>query len=454
MTFKAKTKEYLTKSNRPELLSILMILGWIIVVSMVFYQGYQGKIWSEALVFRLDDGWCKPYVESIGKHCFGDFGLAYNRGGLEEIYVANNFAATGTPLTLTIFEIFRQFPYRFSLGLFMIAGLFSVVYVCRDAVKGLDPLVQTCIIVFCGLLTYGNLTAVDRGNHILLMIVPAYLLLASNKPRSQKGRGIMLAILIGLKFWGVIFAVPLLAKRRFSVVAWGVFFGALTYIVPIYFFKGDYFAKWKLMLGSNSSPDIAAITAPYNLSLNGLLQRSVCLAKTQTWCNTNSVEAGYSLQRMVPVILLISVLAIVYLAIRYLPQHSDLTTSFALAMPFLAIPDAAPYVTIFAIPAIAAFLKLGRASISDNSSSLESVKKFETKTSVLFMLALITTLLPLPMFFTTTNLFASSNGQSNPVFRLQYWSVPIIWSGVTFSILWSLIRVRSSRKKSAVRGEV
>lgn len=422
------------------------------VAALIIYQGYRGWTWTEALVFRTDDGWCQLHIESIGNHCFGDFGTAYNRGGFADIYVPNNILVTGTPLTLSLFELLRLLPYRLSVGLYILAGLSLIIYVCRDALQGLQPLVQVSVTVFCGLLSYGTLTAVDRGNHVMFLVAPAYFLLASEKPRSQLSQAVLLGILIGLKFWGIVFVIPLLAWRRYGVVVKGLIIGAITYLIPIYFFTGDYFTKWNLMLSKNSSREMAAITAPYNLSVNGLVQRTVCVVRSQTWCNTNDPSTHFRFQSAIPILVAVFFMVLLFFTVKFFLAYRDLTTSFALAMPFIAIPDAAPYNTVFAVPAMAAFLKHYRtanreASTTNLDCQLPTQDPPSRGTYVMFSLALVVTLLPIPLYFVTTNMFASSNGQSSPVFRIQYWVVPLVWLGVSLSLIREMIRRRVLSKR-------
>jgi hypothetical protein len=260
---------------------------------------------------------------------------------------------------------------------------------------------------------------------------------------------LLLAILIGLKFWGVIFVVPLLASKRYSVVALGMVLGILTYVVPISFFTGEYFAKWRLMLSSISSPDIAAITAPYNLSFNGLVQRMSCLVRTHTWCDTNSPAANYEFQQIVTILVCLSVLALVFATTKYLPNHQNLTIPFALVMPIVAIPDAAPYVTVFAIPALAAFLKFSPSTtpVSRSERGLGEASVLQQTTRVL-QYALVVSVVPVPLYFVTTNMFASSNGQSSPVFRIQYWVIPVAWLFVSLFLARLLYLTQKNKRKT------
>lgn len=92
---------------------------WPLVVASVVLYGYRSIHWSEVQVIHIVDGWC-GVGEGIDRHCFGDFGMPYNRGYQNSMYAPGNIAASLTPVVAFGFEMLRGFSYNTSLALYLV----------------------------------------------------------------------------------------------------------------------------------------------------------------------------------------------------------------------------------------------------------------------------------------------------------------------------------------------
>lgn len=396
------------------------------MVSIVIHH-YLGRNWLESLVFRVSDGWCDHVRDGIGTHCFGDFGLGYFQGDFNRSfpidYVPENFITTNTPLTIVIFQFFGWFGYDTALAVYSSLVLLSIAYPLVHASRHLDVVHRSLIVVFGGILAHGTLATLDRGNHIGLLITPAYLFILSLSQERERASVGWLIVLSTLKFWGGLFFLPLLVNKRLRAV---IVAGSLTcagYLLPLAMLDGAFPEAFRTMLKVNSSNKIAVITAPYNISGNGLVQRIICAARRAHWCNTTEPANQYALKGLVSIVvlgLLILLLILILIGFREFPiiRYGSL-----LAIPQFVIPDAALYSTVFSTCMLAYLVH------RSHESPLELKALAEKHPHVLrcLQLVLLGTLAPVAFSITTLSWLGSSNGTANPEFKIQYWMNPILW---------------------------
>lgn len=423
-----------------ELHSDIRVLRWLVVAlclvfTSIIVASYLDRQWTDLLIFKVDDGWCRPPNQGIGRHCFGDFGLAYYRGdfnnAFQHFYVPENYVVTNTPFSILIFSLFRLVSYNIALVIYLGIGLISIWATSFWGARRLSPLNRTVAIVVGGVLTYGTLSALDRGNHVLWIVFPSVMYVDSVISKNWRRATLCLVVVSALKFWGLIFIIPMLIAKKFRLSLFATLASLATYLIPLACFHGGLVKNLKTMLEVNSRSDIARLTMPYNSSLNGLANRVVCALQRQTWCNTNDLSARFPLERLVP---LLAASIIVLLTIRLCKRYQFQPEVFGPALmllPILGIPDAAPYNSVFFVGYLALYLRYR----DETERSLAS--KSERFIGQLRDFGLVVSLMPFAFRLTTTSVLASSNGGSNPVLRLQSWFVPILWTG--YLILRALV---------------
>ncbi len=404
------------------------MLLWVAVMVSIVIHHYLGRNWLESLVFRVSDGWCDDVKDGIGTHCFGDFGLGYFQGDFNRSfpidYVPENFITTNTPLTIVMFQILGWFGYDTALGIYSSLMLLSIAFPLVHASRHLDVVHRTLIVVFGGILAHGTIATLDRGNHIGLLVTPAYLFILSLD--RERGRATVgwLIVLSTLKFWGGLFFLPLLVNKRFRTVCAAGLLTCTGYLVPLAMLDGEFSEAFRTMLRVNSSNKIAVITAPYNISGNGLVQRIVCAARRAHWCNTTEPANQYAQKGLVSLVVLGLLVILTILILVGFKEFPIVRHGSLLAIPQFVIPDAAIYSTVFSTCLLAYMVHRSH----ENPLELKALAEKHRLLLRCLQLVLWGSLVPVAFSVTTLSWLGSSNGTANPEFKIQYWMNPILWS--------------------------
>jgi hypothetical protein len=179
---------------------------------------------SEALSFGVNDGWCNPSTQGIGKHCFGDF---YYPLFLSQ--QSNPWSDTPNPyppLALYLYKPFSLIEDYFGSR----CALFS--YLAMILVAILIPLIHASIklklsesnILILSLVTLGSapiLIVFDRGNSAILLLPLLYFvtLQLKNENWSRAMNLILLCSLIRPQFVLLFLIFILSGKLRKSLEA-------------------------------------------------------------------------------------------------------------------------------------------------------------------------------------------------------------------------------------------
>ena len=430
-----------------------IVIAWILVVVAAFVSGYLGHDWSELLVFKVDDGWCKSTREGLGAHCFGDFGLGYFQGDFynefPNDYVPENFITTNTPVTILLFKLLGLTSYNFALALYLGLSATSIVLPLWHATRRFDLLERSVLVTFGGILSYGAIASLDRGNHIALLVTPAYFYFrALAKDRGPWAIACGTAVAL-LKFWGGLFFIPLLLLRRIRELVVCVALTTFGYLLPLVFFGGSFLGNLRTMIQVNSSDAISSITAPYNISLNGFLQRSICAFRLRTWCNTSDVASQYELKTAVTLLVLVLGVILMITVTRLFKPSPLLSVGIWAISPIVLIPDAAIYTTVFTVVLLAILVSLD----VEESGSLRRLFDQHPIVGLSLGVAIVLSTVPVTISISTLSWLGSSNGASNPVFKLHFWMLPLVWLLFLVSACAASCRATllSQRHKSKLR---
>jgi hypothetical protein len=191
------------------------LFSFAVFVAATAISNYLGVDLMEHLSFRVSDGWCEP-PQGIGRHCFGDFGLAWAQSAELDPYVGTTILASNPPLLIVVFKfLFSPFPYNFALYAYLLLALsattWSVFYLVR-ALKGSHSL--AIVSLFLVLTSLGFLVAIDRGNHVWAVFpLIAWAIGSDSRGRSTQTI-VALALLASIKFWGAVFLIVFLVRKQ------------------------------------------------------------------------------------------------------------------------------------------------------------------------------------------------------------------------------------------------
>jgi hypothetical protein len=403
----------------------------VVIIGIVF-AGYKGIQWTELLSFRVDDGWCRTGIEGIGRHCFGDFGLAFNRGTFENVYVPGNLDATSTPLTAVIFEFFRLFSYDVSLTLYQGLMILSVFAPIFWSTSGFSLAIRFGASAILGLGSIGAITAIDRGNHVAIMVPLGLAYIISLEKKKWAQAVLFLTILSMLKFWGIMLIIGLLGHKRYRdslKVALLTMFGSLGLLM---FFPGDFHLKLTSMLASVSDNNYASKVAGYATSTHGLIKRMTCAMTTKDWCNTETHAKSLFSSSIVSLIIVLCLVGWCWWLLRVANAPIQIWGSSVLALTFMGVPDAPIYNTVFIVAIVALIFWSAFQQREDYDYGFKSVQSWRRSSTVLIWVVALTQL-PMTIFIAysgvgaSKSVFASGTTDVPPFFRLDYWTSPALW---------------------------
>ena len=397
-----------------------------IVFLGIICAGYKGIQWSELLSFRVDDSWCRTGLEGIGRHCFGDFGLAYNRGDFPDVYVPGNFAATSTPLTAVVFEFFRLFPFDVALSIYQTLMILSVFLPIFWVSVRHSLVIRLGAASVLGVGSIGAISAIDRGNHVAFLVPLGIAYVISLEKKKWSHAVIFLTVLSMLKFWGIVLIIGLLGHRRYRDSAKVLFLTMAGSLGLLQFFPGGYHLKFSSMFASVSDHDYAAKVAGYATSTHGLLKRTTCALTTNDWCNTETHAKSMFSSTFFSLIIILCLVGWSWWLLRVSKAPVQIWGTSILALTFMAVPDAPTYNTVF-IVAIVALIFWSSNQGNNIESDAELSRTWHRSSTVLIWVVALTQL-PMTIFVVgSKSVFASGTNDVPPFFRLNYWTTPALW---------------------------
>ncbi len=395
----------------------IQTLGLVVVFAAIMVHGYQGRHWTAVQSFQIAYSWCKQGQEGLGSHCFGDFGLPYNRGLQEFVYSPDNYAAANTPLTAAIFEILRLVPYNYALVLYMLAVLASIAIPFLLYLRTVNLTTRLQLMVLTGAVTSGAIAAIDRGNHVVLIVplLVGYLLAIKNE--QWRRASFFLVLIAMLKFWGIIFVVALIARKQFAKSLAVAVSASTASLAILLTFPQSLGASLSGMLSMAGNRDYANSVAGFAISIQGLLRRIDCLFSDQEWCN--SKLSGGALLSSTLISLLVAVLltliALILCASKGVPPH--ISTAAVVSLGFLAVPEAPVYNLVLTTALVVVVVAQKEANIPQGWMA----------SSVALLAAVSVSTLPVTLYSNGLSQWASGSGEGLPVFRSDFWLVPLSW---------------------------
>lgn len=320
---------------------------WMGVLVLVVAIGYLGFTLSDAVSFRMDDGWCPSSGPVFGVHCWGDYGLPYIRGGYEEVYVRGNIVAANTPLTNLVFEVLRLLPYQLGLALVLSAIGASVVGAMLLGARRL-PRVLLPVAVFVGAVgTLGAISSLDRANWVGLFPLPLMVMIVASRYGLQGLAGVAAGVLIALKFWAVLLVIPFIVWRRLKSLSIAGATALALYAVPLVLLPGALPEKVNVMVSAVLDRDFGAGVAKYSISFAGLAGRAYCMLDES--CDVHWVDQPWR----TPVVITVSasLVAVAWATWMAHRHRRDFFLAFTptVALAIIAVPEAAPYNAVVSV---------------------------------------------------------------------------------------------------------
>jgi hypothetical protein len=199
-----------------QLYVIALVLSYFIKSLLPGYLNFNS---TEALSTVTEDGWCKPELQGIGKHCFSDF---YNvMGAANSDSPWQGSANPAPPFLLQIYKFF-SLPFwdvqysRTAVVVYLLAGILCTFitywkFASRHASKTNSKIFGFAVLA----LSSPFLIAVDRGSFQLYML-PMYFLLTNYYLDAEHRKfSNMLIILILFKPQLALLAIILVIDRHY-----------------------------------------------------------------------------------------------------------------------------------------------------------------------------------------------------------------------------------------------
>jgi hypothetical protein len=400
---------------------------WVLVVAGILIHGYMGRTWSAVQSFQINDSWCDLKSEGIGQHCFGDFGLPYYRGMKDMVYEYDNLAATNTPLTALFFEILRLMSYNAALLVYVFLFLACIAIPFLVSKSSESILSRFQMLAFCGILTTGAISALDRGNHVVLLIPLLYFfVIAIDEGRWNRAALILLLISL-LKFWGIIFIIALIARKKWLHSLIVSFATPTITLLLLWAFPGSLPNNLRNMLAMVTNRDYSNSIAGYSISIVGFLRRIACAISSADVCNTKSFSSSFLSSTFFSfcILILLVILVLVLMRVKNVPTH--LWAAMLVGLGFLGVPDAPVYNLSLTVVVIAIIAKTN-----------VGFTEWKLANSSLF-LALLVSNTPITLYSNSVSRFSSTSGDTSPIFRSDYWLIPFVWILFIIGLTYDLV---------------
>jgi len=315
------------------------------------------------LMYQGDDGWCRPDIEGIGVHCFGDFNERLSPSEYDQWTVYPNNLETSPigPFITSLANLAATLTSpRLTLILFYILSIGLLAYPFVNASKSWYWPNRLLAVGFFGLASYPTLVLLDRLNYLIFAVPVLYilfkkmllgnlesyvipiLLLTANKPQF----GILSLIYLFRKRYILFTKVLLIQFLTLFILIVGAGLGDLRRLYEYVRVLGGYGGfMWDV---STLNPPNAAFTEVLHLFVsetNAILQSNINLTG----------EVGNLILTLVSGI---SMLVLLYLLKLRSSNLTDLEMSICLiVIGLLGFGNyVATYYLIFTVPVIAIFL--------------------------------------------------------------------------------------------------
>jgi Glycosyltransferase family 87 len=402
---------------------------WVFVVAGILVHGYLGQTWSEVQVFRVNDGWCETGREGVGSHCFGDFGLAFSGGTQSRIYAEGNPAAMNTPLTALLFSALRWLPYNHALFVYLgvlVASLITpFLFWSRSNQLGLR--LQAAI--FFGLISTGGIAAIDRGNHVVVVVPLLFAYLVSIEKSKWKLATFLLVAISLLKFWGIVLVVVLVAKARYKDAFWAIFLTPLITILLLIPHGGSLWESLHAMISAVVNREYGNAVVRYAFSVQGLVRRVACFAGSDKPCFPPEHADEWVASTLFSVLVLLFLMVFVFVVTRRSKDSPHVWMLFASSICFLGVPEAPVYQLALVTAAIAAIMA------TTNYGMKESWKW----TSRMLFVSVVLTCTPVTLYSNQPIRLSSAATDSPHLFRSDQWLIPTSW---LLAIIVGIIELR------------
>lgn len=412
-------------SRLKALVLVPLVLGLAVTFFQIIILGYQGKFWSQEVIFLIKDGHCKT-LEGIGLHCFGDFGFPFNGVKDPSLYSEKNSVLTVNPPMIFVFKLLGVLPYKQAMFLYLCC---SVLAICSPFFIRYSKLTVSDKIIWSivtGLLSIGSLAAIDRANNVIFT-VPILLGYIFAVHKSRWNLALFMVVLIAaIKLWAIFLIVALVAKGRYRHAGLAVFLSGLVNFLPImvlHLLGHQYglLAKLRFTVGAMFNVDLANYISTYSVSFSALSKRIFCTFNSNTACNMPEVSKAVVGSSIVKILIIIVCLVIVYglLKIKNVPQYVWMTAISGL--PVVAVPDAAIYNSSTVVAGLAAILAFQVVDQREVNQKLSKI--WEILTSLPIVASLIS-------FSAVSNSNRSTSALVNgSIYWRSYWyAIPTAWA--------------------------
>ena len=396
--------------------------AWAFVVAGIFIHGYLGRTWSEVQVTVVRDGWCGK-GQGLGQHCFGDFGMNHQLVNFDS-YIEENVPATNTPLSNLIFMVLQKLPYNSALLLYVLLLILAafIPFITRQGSRPLGFRLQTATLF--GLISIGTLGAIDRGNHVLIVVPLLYGYLVSiENGKWNRATALLVAISL-IKFWGVILVVALIAKSKYRNAIVVVLSAPLLTAVLLVPFGGSLRFTISAMLRVVTDRELGNRLAPYAFSIHSFFRRVVCAVESKTSCNFEGQANRWVASAYLSVAILFLLLVLVLLIMKKSSQTPHIWMLTLTSVIFLGIPEGPVYQLAVLSAPVAAILATKNFRIE---------RQWMWTTRVL-LFAVVVSSVPFTIYSDKPTRLSSVHYVGDPnVFRSDQWLIPFFWL-VTFTI--------------------
>lgn len=324
-----KTRVRRSVSRAEVLVLVSAILATVGVATLWISSSYFGVTPGDSLSFMPNDGWCDPSVQGLGNHCWGDYASVsiwktVNYNPWTRDWILANYPPTAWIPAGLAAAIGSLLPgERWGLAIYLLAAITCLAapafWVAGRAKLTRLPIALLLLFALAGPV----LNALDRGNSIAFA-VPLLLLLVWSISHARWNWAVTAVVLLALvKPQFLLFAVLLLANRRYwrfvvSVVSAPALIVASFVVLPG--FPGN-FTAWLNSLSHFSTAMKATEGYPTNLGIGrslitlsdlvGIGELPGARAALGAWLDTNGT--------LIAVLAVAAVFGVVALAGQRLP---------------------------------------------------------------------------------------------------------------------------------------
>lgn len=176
-------------------LGVSMLTGWIL-------SSYYKVDLAGSLMYKANDGWCRPEIEGIGVHCFGDFNERLNPSKYDqwEVYPNNLELTPVGPFITSLANIVSGVTSpKIVLVVFYVMAILILAYPIFNATKGTSFIIRIFgLSTFC-FSTYPVLVLLDRLNYLFFSVPILYFVYKKCIENSDKNLTFFLVLLATIK---------------------------------------------------------------------------------------------------------------------------------------------------------------------------------------------------------------------------------------------------------------